>query len=209
MGEGIAEVAKAVLPVGPRGAVPAHRDVRVVRFRKILLHFVPVPEVFIAHVVKIGLFPRQLRMVDPDVGSDGVEPQLLHHASRVGRSFLPGHNGFSPDHRVKMQTGKTGPDGFGPKLIQRGPGVRQRGKPGDQFGKIVERKVGPPFDFPVGGVQKIFFDNVVADLGKVGWGDLARIKKFSRYPATRRKDLNPVVVGPHQGKFNTVTIGRP
>ena len=134
MGKRVAEVPEPVLRVRPRGAVPAHRDIRVVRFRKILLHFVPVPEILIAHLGKIGLLVRHLRMVEPDIGGHGIKPQLLDHTDRIDWRILPGHHRLAPDHRVEMQIGKTGLTCLGAELIQGNPGGRQRWKSSQQLG---------------------------------------------------------------------------
>ena len=125
MGKRVAEVSEPVLCVRSRGAVPAHRDIWVVRFRKILLHFVPVLEILITHLHEIGLLFRHLRVVDPNVGGHGIKPQLPDDTNGVDWRLLPRHDRLTPDHRVEMQIRKTGPTCLGTELIQRGPGVRQ------------------------------------------------------------------------------------
>ncbi len=125
MGERVAEISEPVVPVRPRGAVPTHRDIRVVRLRKIPLHFVPVLEILITHLGKIGLLVRHLRMMNPNIGGHGIKAQFADHPGRVGRRLLPRHHRLAPDDRVEVQIGKTGPTGLGTELIQRRPGVRQ------------------------------------------------------------------------------------
>lgn len=81
-------------------------------------------EILITHLHEIGLLLRHLRVVDPNVGGHGIKPQLPDDTNGVHWRLLPRHDRLTPDHRVEMQIGKTGPTGLDAELIQRGPSSR-------------------------------------------------------------------------------------
>ena len=94
------------------------------------------------------------------------------------------------------------------EAIQRGTRSLDRAEAVQEQAHLVDGEVRLAVDLPIARVLKVAGDDEVGDLIPCGGGDLARIQQLDFVGGIISLDVEPVVIGPHESKFQASLIGR-
>jgi len=150
----------------------------------------------------------QLGVVNPDVAGYTVEPERRHKLRQVLDHHLAGQHRLAPSHRVEMQVGKPSrPDPLA-KFVYRLARSFHRAVDLYEFGKVVDGKVRGPIDREIRRMTEIAVDDEIGDEAEHARRDQPRIKQLLAEGSPHGVDVDPIVVGPHEGKVQTADIAR-
>lgn len=162
-GERIAEVAVRIILVRSRGGIPSHADIGIVGDFELGFGLGPVFHISIADLEELGLRDFIKRdVVNPDVGSDGIETEFIDELDGICRDFLDGENGLAPDDGFQVEAIEAGGPGAFAEAVERFAGLLYGAERGQELAQVVDREIGFAVDLPIGGVFEVGVDDVIA-----------------------------------------------
>ena len=77
---------------------------------------------------------------------------------------------------------------------------------GNEFCEVINREVRAALYFKVGGMREVTVRDQVGDITKHLGRDLPGIEQLLAKIATHGVDIDPVVIGPHEGKIDPIDV---
>jgi len=140
-------------------------------------------------------------MMEPDVGGQAVKAQQDRYIGGTVRLGFPGKNRLFLKHGVQVQVRKTGGSCFFPKRVQGPCGRFHSPQTLDQRIEFVDREIRGAIDGPIGGMGKVLPYHIVRQRIECFRSSGSREQHRRGFAQRSRMNMDPIVVGPHEGKF--------